>query len=169
MKTPAPRAVGELLSSALPQISERLLELHIRRAWTSIVGRDGARRTHPDGVNAGTLRVVVDNSPWLHELTLREAELTAKVRAQFPNVRALRLTLGPRSTETSTTVAPPPRPVSLTADDHADIEAATAAIADSNLAEVARRLMVTARRFPRSPRHVTVETVDGRGSSRGGL
>ena len=169
MKRPAPRAVGDLLSSALPQISERLVELHIRRAWTSIVGRDGARRTHPAGLNGGTLRIVVDNSPWLHELTLREAELTAKVRAQFPDVRALRLTLGALSTETSTAGTPPPRPVSLTADDHADIDAATTAIADSNLAEAARRLMVTARRFPRSPSHLTVETVDGHGSSRGGV
>jgi hypothetical protein len=39
--------------------------------------------------------------------------------------------------------------VPLTADDYADIDAATAAIADQGLADAARRLLVTARRFPR--------------------
>lgn len=150
MKRAEPRAVGELLLSALPQISDRLLEFRIRQSWPSIVGRDVARRARPDGFIDGTLCVVVDNSPWLHELTLREAELTATVRQRFPDVRALRLTLGALEPDTKTTMPSPPRPVALTATDRADIDAATAAIPDAALAEAARRLLVTARRFPRA-------------------
>lgn len=149
MKKPAPRAVGDLLLSALPQISDRLTDLRIRRAWTSIVGPDVARRARPDGFVDHTLRVVVDNSPWLHELTLRETELVAKARARFPEVHALRLTLGTLAADAAVARAMPPRPVPLTAVDHAEISAATAAITDSNVADAARRLLVTARRFPR--------------------
>ena len=149
MKTPAPRAVGELLASALPQITERLLELRIHQLWPSIVGRDVARRARPHGLSAGTLRVVVDNSPWLSELTLRTAELTAKVRTRCPEVHALRFVLGVAEAAAPAAAEERPRPVALSAADHADIAAAAAAIADSEIAEAARRLLVTARRFPR--------------------
>src|ERR1051326_1195425 len=152
MKMPAPRAVGDLLLGALPQITDRLLEFRLRHAWASIVGRDAARRACPDGFSAGVLRVVVDNSPWLHELTLRSGELTAKVRERFPEVTALRFTLGAITAEAQDDIpSPAPRAVPLSPADHADIAVAAAAIADSSLAEAARRLLVTARRFPRSP------------------
>jgi hypothetical protein len=150
MSKPAPRAVGDLLLSALPQISDRLTHLRIRRAWSTLVGREAARRSQPDGFTAGTLRVVVDNSPWLHELTLREADLVSAIRARFPEVRALRFTLGAVDADPAEGRALAPRPVPLTAADHADIDAATAAIADETVADAARRLLVTARRFPRT-------------------
>ena len=151
MKMRAPRAVGDLISSALPQITDRLLELRIRHAWTSIVGRDAARRTRPEGLSGGSLRIVVDNSPWLHELTLRAGELTTKVRERFPEVQTLRFALGALESGAASVPAKPPRAVVLTSADHADIDAAAAAIADSDLAETARRVLVTARRFPRTP------------------
>src|SRR5438067_12225477 len=94
MKRPPPRAVGHLLLSGLPQLTDRLSDLRVRQAWGAIVGRDVARRARPDSFVNGTLRIAVDNSPWLHELTLREAELTAKLRARFSEVQALRFTLG---------------------------------------------------------------------------
>jgi predicted nucleic acid-binding Zn ribbon protein len=150
MKTPAPRAVGDLLTTALPQISDRLVELRIRHTWASIVGRDAARRARPDTLSGGTLRVVVDNSPWLHELTLRAGDLTTKVRERFPDVQTLRFVLGALEAEAAIASAKLPRAVPLTPADHADIDAAAAAIADSDLAAAARRLLVAARRFPRT-------------------
>jgi hypothetical protein len=150
MKKPAPRPVGEILPSALPQIADRLLELNLRHAWPSLVGRDAARRSRPDAFSGGLLRVAVDNSPWLHELTLRAAELTQSVRASFPAVQALRFVLGAIPSESAGAPTKRQRPVALTAADHADIDAAAAAISDSVLADAARRLLVTARRFPRT-------------------
>jgi hypothetical protein len=151
MKKRAPRAVGELVLGALPQISDRLILLRIRQSWGALVGRDVAKRSRPDGVTAGTLRVVVDNSPWLHEMTLRETELAAAVRTRFPEIQGLRFTLGTVETESAVQAPRPPRAVPLTAADHADIDAATAAIADPSVADAARHLLVTARRFPRTP------------------
>jgi hypothetical protein len=151
MKTPAPRAVGELISSALPQIADRLVELRIVESWGSIVGRDAARRTRPGTLTGGTLQVIVDNSPWLHELTLRVGALTADVRARFPEVRAIRLVLGSVERDPASAAAKPRRPSPLTAADREDIQAATEAIADSDVADAARRLLETARRFPRTP------------------
>jgi hypothetical protein len=149
MSTPAARAVGELVLSALPQLSDRLIHLRIQQAWGATVGRDIARRSQPESLVNGTLRVVVDNSPWLHELTLREAELAARVRARFPQVQAVRVTLGALEQAVPGAPEPPRRAVPLTAADHAEIDAATAAISDTTLADAARRLLTTARRFPR--------------------
>jgi hypothetical protein len=149
MKRAFPRPVGDLLVGALPQIEDRLLEFRIRRDWPAIVGREVARRARPDGFAGGTLRVVVDNSPWLHELTLRVADLTRQVGRRYPSVKALRLTLGTLEKETAGPGSAPLRPLPLTAADRADIDAAAAAIPDPGLADAARRLLTTARRFPR--------------------
>ena len=150
MKSAAPRAVADVLLSAVPQLSDRLPEYHIRKAWRALVGPEMARRTRPQALANGCLHVVVDNSPWLHELTLRAAELTARLRAQSPAVRSLRFTLGTLETE------PRSRPerreerraAALTDDDRRDIHEAASAIPDPALAEAARRLLTTARRFP---------------------
>src|SRR5262245_3222206 len=110
MKRDAPRAVGDLLPAAMPQLGERLLEYRIQSSWTSIVGRDVARRARPASFAGGTLQVVVDNSPWLHELTLRSADLVESVRARFPEVRALRFALAVSPVEShSRGYAPPAR------------------------------------------------------------
>ena len=151
MKMPTPRAVGALLTLAVPPLTGRLVELRIRSAWASIVGRDAARRTRPDGLSGGTLRVVVDNSPWLQELTLRASTLTADVRARFPQVHALRFVLGTIEREPTHAAVKPRRPMALTESDRAEIAAATEAISDVDVARAAERLLTTARRYPRTP------------------
>jgi hypothetical protein len=147
MRSGTPRAVADVLAAAVPQIAERLPEYRIRIAWRSLVGVDIARRTQPLSLSNGCLHVVVDNSPWLHELTLRAAELTKRLHAQVDAVRSLRFTLGTLPAEPS----PPAerrerRGKTLDDDDRRDIEAAASAISDPALADVARRLLTTARR-----------------------
>src|SRR3989442_10264118 len=78
MRSGTPRNIADVLASAVPQIADRLPEYRIRKAWSVLVGPDVARRTRPQSLANGCLHVVVDNSPWLHELTLRAAELTAR-------------------------------------------------------------------------------------------
>ncbi len=145
MRVGAPRAVADLLVTAVPELRDRLAEHHVRRAWTALVGTDVARRAQPKGLVDGCLTVVVDNSPWLHELTLRVEELTARLHERFAAVRALRFTLG--SLEQAAPPAPPPHARSATplpaADRHA-IDAATSVIPDPTLAAVARRLLTKA-------------------------
>ena len=147
MRSGTPRVVADVLAAAVPQIAERLPEYRIRTAWRSLVGVDIARRTQPMSLSKGCLHVVVDNSPWLHELTLRAAELTERLHAHFEAVRSIRFTLGTLQAEPS----PPAerrqrRGTTLDDDDRRDIEAAASAISDPALADVARRLLTTARR-----------------------
>ena len=150
MKSASPRAVGELLLSALPQLEDRLLVQRMRRAWSALAGADVARRAQPQALVNGCLTIVVDNSPWLHELNLRAADLTARLRAAFPAVQTLRFTLGAAAAEESTAEAPrAPRRGRLTEDDTRAIDAAAAAISDPALAASARRLL--ARAWPPSP------------------
>jgi len=147
MRSGAPRNIADVLAAAVPQIADRLPEYRIRKAWTVLVGPDVARRTRPQSFANGCLHVVVDNSPWLHELTLRAAELTDRLHAQVDAVRSLRFSLGTLEAEPS----PPAerrerRAKTLDDDDRRDIEAAASAISDPALADAARRLLTKARR-----------------------
>lgn len=153
MKQGTPRAIADVLVSAVPQLSDRLVEYNIRRAWATLVGPDMARRTRPQSLTNGCLHVVVDNSPWLHELTLRASELTARLGAENQAVRSLRFTLGTLETEPrSRPERRERRATALTDDDRRDIDEAASAISDPALAHVARRLLTTARRFPAGAR-----------------
>src|SRR6266705_576921 len=150
VRAAAPRSVADLLVSAVPDLRDRLLEHRIRRAWPAVVGGDAARRAQPRSFVDGCLTVVVDNSPWLHELTLRADELTARLRARFPAVRALRFTLGTLE-EAGPQAAPRRRPRSSTplgASDLRAIDEAISPIPDPALAAAARRLLTKAWRFP---------------------
>ncbi len=141
-----PRAVGDLLPDAMPQLIERLAEVRVQQAWEIAVGHDVARRTRPGPLVEGYLTVIVDNSPWLHELSLRQSELLAMIQVRCSSVRALRLTVGalpPESREGGTAPAPS---IALSERDQREIEEATAAIPDAALAAAARRLLARARR-----------------------
>ena len=131
--------------SAVPQLEDRLLVQRLRRAWTGLVGADVARRTQPQALVNGCLHVVVDNSPWLHEMTLRAPDLAARVGAQFPAVHSLRFALGaPPAEEPSPAARPAPRSSRLTDEDRCAIDAAAAAIPDPDVAAGARRLLARA-------------------------
>jgi hypothetical protein len=122
----------------------------MRRAWVALVGADMARRAQPQALVNGCLQVIVDNSPWLHELTLRAPDLAARLGAEYPAVRSVRFSLGAPPTEEPTPVARPAlSPSRLTDDDRRAIDAAAAAISDPVVAAGARRLL--ARAWPPAP------------------
>jgi hypothetical protein len=148
VKREGPRVVAELLVSAVPELRERLVGERIRRGWSALVGADVARHARPQGVTNGCLHVVVDNSPWLNELTLRAEELTRRVAARFDTVRSLRFTLGRlegASEAAPTRAARPPR--ALGPDDVREIDESVVPIRDPEVRAAARRLLVAARRF----------------------
>jgi hypothetical protein len=147
VKRERPRAVAELLVNAMPGLRERLVAERICRTWSALVGPDVARHAWPQGVTNGCLHVVVDNSPWLHEMTLRAEELTGRVAARFETIRSLRFTLGrlEGSSETPPPPARPPRVLDL--DDVREIDETVAPIRDPDVRAAARRLLGTARRF----------------------
>jgi Dna[CI] antecedent, DciA len=147
MKGGAPRRVGELLVSAMPQLQDRLLVQQLRAEWPALVGHEVARRTQPQALANGCLQVTVDNSPWLHEMTLRAPDVAARVGAQFPAVRSIRFSLGLPPAEEPPPAARP-APVTLVDDDRRAIDAAAAAISDRDLAASARRLLTRAWSVP---------------------
>jgi hypothetical protein len=130
----------------MPQLVERLAEVHVRQAWAAVVGGDVARRARPGRLAEGCLTVVVDNSPWLHELTLREQEILGMIQRRWPAVKSLRLSVGPlpsAADEVAANVAP--RRAHLSDRDRREIEEATAGIADAALATAVRRVLARAR------------------------
>jgi hypothetical protein len=142
------RAVSDLLD-AIPLLAPRLAEHRLRQAWSLVVGPEVARRARPGSLVNGCLSVVVDNSPWLHELTLRQAELTARINGHAGAVRSLRFVLG--ALDGGAAAAPRQRErraAPLTATDLREIDEAATAIRDEDLAAAARRLMTRARQFP---------------------
>ena len=87
--------VGDVLVAALPELADRMLEETIRKEWRLTAGEELARRSRPAELRAGTLTVVVDNSPWLQELTMRSELLLRALRARYGTaVGALRFALG---------------------------------------------------------------------------
>jgi hypothetical protein len=141
-----PRAVGELLPDAMPQLVDRLGEVRLHQTWATVVGSDVARRARPGALSEGCLTVIVDNSPWLHELSLRQEQLLAMIQVRCPAVRTLRLTVGVLAPESRAEAVPP---VVLDERDRREIEEATAVIADTALATVAGRLLARARQAGR--------------------
>ncbi len=150
MKKLAPRRVADLVASALPQMAERLHEIRLRTRWALIVGPDVARRTQPGRLDGGCLTIVVDNSPWLHELTLRQGELTSRLGEHVPEIRSLRFVMGTVASDAPARRTHVPRPPRLTAEEARDIEHTVSVIHDEEVASAARRLLTTARRFSRS-------------------
>lgn len=95
-RTSTPTPVGALLTAALPSLAEPLLALAVKRNWSSLVGPQISRRAQPGDLRGGTLTVIVDNSPWLQELTLRQGELLSRLQARYgaDAVKGLHFTLG---------------------------------------------------------------------------
>jgi hypothetical protein len=137
----------------MPGLAEHLVEQQIRREWRQLVGPDVARRCQPGALSGDCLQVIVDNSPWLQEMTLRTSEILTIIAGRFGGrVRSLRVTLGtvrrPESRE-----PPPPRVPSerLDAADRAAIDELLAGLPDPSLAESMRRLLVKWRRSSSRP------------------
>src|SRR6266446_54220 len=91
----------------------------------------------------GCLTVAVDNSPWLHELTLRGEELTQRLSERFNAVRSLRFVWGRIETEPAARTGGG-LPTPLDARALREIDEATGAIPDPTVAAAARRLLTKA-------------------------
>lgn len=149
--TPTP--VGALITAALPPLADRLLALAVRREWTSLMGPQIARRAQPRDITGGTLAVVVDNSPWLQELTLREAELLSRLQHRYgaEAIKALRFTLGTPSREAQVSDRTEPRGDEALTEEEAAWVAKAVTLPDPALAETVRRLLakdIVSRRLP---------------------
>jgi hypothetical protein len=142
-KLSRPIRVGDMLTTAVPGLRDRMLQETIRGGWTDTVGHELARRSRPGELRMGVLDVVVDNSPWLHELTLRSNALLGALAARYGGaVTSLRFTLGaPPSPAAPAARRRRSPPVRLTAEEERSVETIAAGVADSALAASLRRLV----------------------------
>ncbi len=142
-KFTAPVRVSDVLAAAVPELGERMLEETIRKEWRLTAGAELARRSQPGELRAGTLTVLVDNSPWLQEMTMRSAELLRALHSRYGKaVSGLRFALGQLASRPESPAhrraEPAPR---LTESEEREVEAAGAQLKDPTLAAALRRLL----------------------------
>ncbi|HUG38653.1 MAG TPA: DUF721 domain-containing protein [Candidatus Limnocylindrales bacterium] len=151
MRTNAPRSsarrVRDLLTAAVPGLSDHMLEHRIQQEWRQLLPPTLARRSRAGTLERGTLEVRVENSPWLHELTMRSGEVLAALTGRYgaAAVTGLRFVLDPSRVDAAApSPAPPPKAVArprLHPDEAREIETMTSALPDAELAHVLRRLI----------------------------
>ena len=141
----SPVRVGDVLVAALPELRDHMLEETIRKDWGRVVGPEFSRGSRPTGLRLGVLDVTADNSPWLHELTLRSSELLPRLQAWYGSsaVTSLRFTLGTVATGSGPVARArrPEPPARLGPQDARMVEAMVAPVADPALAASLRRLL----------------------------
>jgi hypothetical protein len=130
----------------VPALAERLLEETIRNEWSQIVGAEAARRSRPVALRLGVVDVSVDNSPWLQELTLRGASITAALRERHgravTGVRFMLATTAPRAAVTTPARSRDREPSrQLSAEEARQVDDAARRLADHGLAASFRRLL----------------------------
>lgn len=138
-----PLRVRDLLVAAVPGLRDRMLEETIRSDWAEIAGPEIARRSRPGELRAGVLTVLVDNSPWLQEVTLRSTEILAGLRARHGSaVTSVRCALGTLPTPRQTVTHDRPRPADpLSAEEERVVDTIIAPVTDPVLAASVRRLV----------------------------
>lgn len=140
----SPVRVRDVLVAAVPELRERLIEETIRQEWSQLAGPELGRRSRPGRLKAGILDVTVDNSPWLHEMTLRSGELLAGLQTRFGSVVAsLRPALGvvPPGAELPRVHLRAEPPARLTHEETRVVDAMVASLPDPALAGSLRRLL----------------------------
>ena len=141
------RLVRDLLTAAVPGLSEHMLEHRIQQEWRQLLPPALARRSRAGTLERGALEVCVENSPWLHELTMRSGEVLAALIARYGTaaVTSLRFVLDPARVDAAATPTPSPparaaRP-QLSPDEAREIKTMTSALPDAELAHVLQRLI----------------------------
>ena len=137
------RLIQHLLTSY--GLTSKVAEYRLIAAWPEIVGPQIAAHTNPTEIRAKTLRVIVDGSPWLHELTLLKPVLLDKLARQGDRslVCDVLFTIGDLPPRKRSTAAPPPRRP-LTDEDEALVNASVSTLTDVETRESARRLLTRA-------------------------
>ncbi len=142
-RSSSPAPVGHVLAAVVPHLAERLLECRIRGEWRQLMGPEIARRSRPGELRNGALEIVTDNSPWLQELALREAELLRRLTDAYGAavVRALRFSFGTLPPEVEAATPIPATGVDRpTVEERRMVDAAVAPIRDPDLQGQLRRL-----------------------------
>jgi len=149
------------LSEPLYELTARLRELNVCRAWRESVGESIARRSAATALGRGVLNVVVEAPAWRNELVFIEAEIVRRVNQRYkellpndpvgPPVKKLRLSVGALP-------APPAPPLpkeklrAATDDEARDVDARLAEVKDPEVRDAARKFLLASLRAERAER-----------------
>lgn len=137
---PTDRLISDLF--ARHGLTAKLEEHRLIAAWPTIVGPQIAAHAVPTEIRSQTLRVSVDSSPWLHELSLLKPVLLTKLE-RFAGRRVVRdvlFVIGEVPRGATTGPAPKP-PRSLSVDEERQVAETVGALKDPELRTVAERLL----------------------------
>lgn len=152
----SPEVLGLLLDRTIQRLGlSRRLQAHAAvEGWDRAVGPEIARRARPLHVSGRTLHVAVENSSWLHQLTLLHDELLGNFRAIAgeTDIDQIRFSLGVPPADRVFSAPLPPRLVAppLSQEELAAIERDLAPIHDRGVAAVLRRILIEERGKQRS-------------------
>jgi hypothetical protein len=142
-------SVGALIQNILRQqgLDGRLREYRAWQVWDDVVGPQIAARARPVRIREGILEVRVDQAVWMQQLQLLKPKILVRLneRLEGATIRDLYLRRGKIERETPETPAPTPpswQSASLTEAEESDIEAALAPLADPELRQSLRAILV---------------------------
>ena len=140
-----PEPVGAVLEAVLQQggLKSLALLMQLSKHWQTIAGPQLATVSHPVRVQTAVLFVAVADAIWLQQFTFYQAQLLRNIYRVLGNVPIAKLhfvlaTAGQRQVTDEPTAAQ--GHTALTAEEEEQIEEATAAIGDTELREMARRV-----------------------------
>jgi predicted nucleic acid-binding Zn ribbon protein len=143
MKRPA--TVAELLTEIFQDkpTGMRLKEGKIWLVWEKSVGEQIAARARPAGFRDGTLTVIVDNAPWMQQLTYLKKQIIARLNESIGEemVKDIYLKAGSRATPVSQA---PPQPMpcrTLSPQEQQQIQDSTSDVPDPELRLLISSLM----------------------------
>lgn len=140
--------LGDILERSLRKINLEVSSEsgRLQRAWRKAAGPRIAAHTAARRLRNGALFVSVGSAPWLHQLQYLKEDLLSKVAAVLgpQAVREIRFSLGeiPQRLSPPLPAAPAPSPTVLRERDRRIIDESVASIADEELREILRRIMV---------------------------
>lgn len=97
-KTHKPVSIGTLVKDFLKEHKQKetTFQQKILKDWDKIVTKKASRHARPLSIKNNTLIVVVNNSAWLHQLTLKKVQILKKINRLSKNnqLTAIRLKIG---------------------------------------------------------------------------
>jgi len=142
-------SVGNLIQSILRQqgLDGKLREYRAWQVWDEVVGPQIAAKARPIRIREGILEVRVEQPVWMQQLQLLKPKILARLneRLEGAAIKDLYLRRGKIERELTEAETPPPpswQSACLTKEEESHIEAALAPLADQELRQSLRAILV---------------------------
>jgi hypothetical protein len=142
-------SVGNLIQSILRQqgLDGKLREYRAWQVWDEVVGPQIAAKARPIRIREGILEVRVEQPVWMQQLQLLKPKILARLneRLEGAAIKDLYLRRGKIERDLAEAETPPPpswQSARLTKEEESHIEAALAPLADQELRQSLRAILI---------------------------